>query len=60
MAHVIVWHNKSNAIRYIKGTANNALGIATRKFSESDLKMYMQDKIFLCLKIQELSIIYLL
>ena len=37
-AHMVVWHNKSNVIKYIKGTVYNSFGIPTGKFSEKDFE----------------------
>ncbi|MDB5134243.1 MAG: hypothetical protein JWP37_846, partial [Mucilaginibacter sp.] len=38
IAYMVVWHNKSNIIRYIKGTYYNEFGKLSGKFSESDFK----------------------
>jgi hypothetical protein len=37
-AEIGVWHNKSNVIRYIKGTVYNSFGKPTGKFSEKDFE----------------------
>src|ERR1700748_1378976 len=36
MAHIVVEHDKSNSIKYIKGIAYNEFGKVIKKFSESD------------------------
>ncbi|MEN0055375.1 MAG: DUF3857 domain-containing protein [Mucilaginibacter sp.] len=38
MAEVLVWHDKSNIIKSIKGTVYNQFGKLTGKFSESDFE----------------------
>lgn len=38
IAHVVVWHNKSNIIKSIKGAVYNQFGKLTNKFSESDFE----------------------
>ncbi|MDB5010803.1 MAG: hypothetical protein JWQ06_1592, partial [Mucilaginibacter sp.] len=38
IAHITVWHNKSNVIRYIKGAVYNSFGKQTGKFSEKDFE----------------------
>jgi hypothetical protein len=38
IAHMVVWHNKSNLIRYIKGSYYNEFGKISGKFSESDFE----------------------
>ncbi len=38
LAHIEIWHNKSNVIRYVKGVVLNEFGIQTNKFSESDFE----------------------
>ena len=37
-AHMVVWHNKSNVIKYIKGTIYNSFGLPTGKFSGKDFE----------------------
>jgi len=38
MAQMVVWHNRSNIIKNIKGTVYNASGIPIGKFSEKDFE----------------------
>lgn len=38
IAHIVVWHNKSNVIRYIKGSYYNEFGKQMGKFSEGDFE----------------------
>lgn len=38
LAHIAIWHNKSNVIRYIKGVVYNEFGKQIRKFSESNFE----------------------
>jgi len=38
IAHIVVWHNKSNIIKSIKGTVYNQFGKLTGKFSERDFE----------------------
>ncbi|MEO6849345.1 MAG: DUF3857 domain-containing protein, partial [Mucilaginibacter sp.] len=38
IAHMVIWHNKSNVIRYIKGTYYDEFGKLNGKFSESDFQ----------------------
>jgi Domain of Unknown Function with PDB structure (DUF3857) len=38
IAHMVIWHNKSNIIRYIKGRYYNEFGKIIGKFSESDFE----------------------
>jgi hypothetical protein len=36
IAQIAIWHNKSNIIKYIKGSFYNEFGTLSGKFSESD------------------------
>ncbi len=36
LAHIVIWHNKSNVIRSVKGVVYNSFGNPVSKFSESD------------------------
>jgi hypothetical protein len=38
IAHIVVWHNKTNIIKSIKGTVYNQFGKLTGKFSERDFE----------------------
>ncbi|WP_374948138.1 DUF3857 domain-containing protein [Mucilaginibacter sp.] len=36
IAHIILWHNRTNLIRYVKGMVYNEFGQATGKFTEKE------------------------
>jgi hypothetical protein len=36
IARIVIWHNRSNTIRYVKGTLYNEFGQPTGKFAEKD------------------------
>ena len=36
IARIVLWHNRSNVIRYVKGTVYNEFGQLTGKFAEKD------------------------
>jgi len=38
LAHMVIWHDKSRTIRYIKGAVYNEFGMQTGKFSQSDFE----------------------
>ncbi|WP_179413355.1 DUF3857 domain-containing protein [Mucilaginibacter sp. E4BP6] len=38
MADIEIWHDKTNVIKYVKGTVYNSSGVLIKKFSESDFE----------------------